>query len=74
MNSQPRRRVRRRSTDNDNDALIDSPTESFPTSQDIDQSQVVSSPPPAIATLPPLTQIANDDLDSICDAKLVLVS
>jgi hypothetical protein len=64
--TQPRRRVRRRNTDNDNDALIDSPTESFPTSQDFDpQPQVVSSSPPAIATLPPPTQIVNDDLDPI---------
>jgi hypothetical protein len=64
--TQPRRRVRRRSTDNDNDALVDSPTESFPTPQDTEpQPQVVSSPPPAIATLAPLTQIASDDLDPI---------
>jgi hypothetical protein len=74
--TQPRRRLRRRSTDNDNDAVLDflrrSSTQSSPTPQDIDQSQVVSFPPPAIATVPPPTQIANDDLDPIRDAKLVL--
>jgi hypothetical protein len=64
--TQPRRRVRRRNTDNDNDAFIDSLTEHSPTPQDIDpQPLVVSSPPPAIATLPPPTQIAIDDLDPI---------
>jgi hypothetical protein len=63
--TQPRRRLRRRNTDNDNDAFIDSLTEFSPTPQNIDQPQVVSSPPPAIATLPPPTQIVNDDLDPI---------
>jgi hypothetical protein len=67
MNSQPRRRLRRRSTDNDNDAVLDflrrSSTQSSPTPQDFEpQPEVLS---PAIATLPPPTQIANDDLDPI---------
>jgi hypothetical protein len=78
MNSKPRRRVRRRSTDNDNDAVLDflrrSSTQSSPTPQDTEpKPEVISSPPPAIrlrlaegiATLPPPTQIVNDELDPI---------
>jgi hypothetical protein len=48
MNSKPRRRVRRRSTDNDNDAVLDflrrSSTQSSPTPQDAEaQPEVISS-------------------------------
>lgn len=72
---QSRRRVRRRSTDNDKDAVIDflrrSSTEPSSPPQDIRSQSEVLSPvirlrlAEGIATLAPAKQIVNDDLDPI---------
>jgi hypothetical protein len=66
--TEPRRRLRRRSTDNDNEItefLHPFPTE--PLLWDTHSlSEVVSTPQHALAT------IAHDDFDPIRDAKLVL--
>jgi hypothetical protein len=67
---QPRRRVRRLSTDNDNDAVIDflrrsSTEEPSRTPQDTEPQTEVLSPAIAIAQDAPAIQITNDDLDPI---------
>jgi hypothetical protein len=70
---QPRRRVRRRSTDIDKDAdkeavlnfLRRSSTEPSSPPQDIEPKPEVLSPTIAIATVAPGIQIANDDIDPV---------